>query len=73
MTTNALFGAGLALVSTLSVLALPLSETCQIFLRTAFRNLARPFACILSLSAAMMLMTSRGALPSVATSMSVAA
>ena len=36
-------------------------------LRTASRTLARPFACILSLSAAMMLMTS-DALPSVATS-----
>jgi hypothetical protein len=36
-------------------------------LRTASRTLERPLACILSLSASMMLMTS-GALPSVATS-----
>jgi hypothetical protein len=44
------------------------SEGLPIFLRTASRTLARPFACILSFSAAMMLMTSFGALPSVATS-----
>jgi hypothetical protein len=36
--------------------------------RTASHTLARPFACMLSFSAAMMLMTSFGALPSVATS-----
>ena len=42
-------------------------EGLPIRLPTASRTLARPFACILSLSAAMMLMTS-GALPSVATS-----
>jgi hypothetical protein len=44
------------------------SEGLPIRLRTASRTLARPFACILSFSAAMMLMTSRGALPSAATS-----
>jgi hypothetical protein len=44
------------------------AEGLPIRLRTASRTLARPFACILSLSAAMMLMTSFGALPSVATS-----
>jgi hypothetical protein len=43
-------------------------EGLPIRLRTASRTLARPFACILSLSAAIMLMTSFGALASVATS-----
>jgi hypothetical protein len=49
-------------------LASAASVGLPIRLRTASRTLARPFAYTLSLSAAMMLMTSRGALPSVATS-----
>jgi hypothetical protein len=43
-------------------------EGLPILLRTASRTFARPFACILSFRAAMMLMISFGALPSEATS-----